>query len=88
MDGDLVRLGLLVVATGVGVLVGRMLIRRNPKAGYYWVGVAIVGALFCFVGLAMNDGEYLGGTSTIGILMAVFGVVLVAAGLRLRRDAP
>jgi hypothetical protein len=87
VDNDIVRLVALALAIGFGVVAGGMLVHRHPNMGYSWVGVMLAGAVLALIGLTMSDGQYLGGTSTPGFLLAVLGVVLFAAGLRLRRDS-
>ena len=87
VESDLVRLIALALAIGFGLVGGHLVVRRYPKTAYAWVGVLIAGAVVALIGLTMSGGEYLGGTSTPGFLLAVLGVVLFAAGLRLRRDS-
>jgi len=87
VDSDLFRLIALVAAIGIGVVAGRILISRSPKVVYQWVWVTLAGAVTSLIGLTMSGRQYLGGTSTPGFVLAVLGVVLVAAGLRLRRDS-
>ena len=85
---DLVQLLILAAAVAAGVPLGGVLVVRRPRIVYHWMWVAFGGIVIAFVGLTLDGGEFLGGRMSPGDWVFIAGAVVIAAGLRIRLDAP
>lgn len=76
------------LATGILEIVGAIRLRKEIKGEVWWIFSGIVSILFAVLLMIFPGGGILGLVWLLGIYAIVFGVLLIALGIRIRVHHP